>query len=97
MEIEHRLTAVEERSKSNTHRINDLEQKQNDLSDLVGAVSALSEREKKVEDDVKEIKSDVKILTIKPAKRWEDAVKVAISTVIGGVIGYVLFKLGLGG
>ena len=38
IDIEHRLTTVEDRSKSNSHRLDEVEKKQNDLSELVGTV-----------------------------------------------------------
>ena len=47
--IEHRLTEVEERSKSNTHRLEDLEKRQDNLDDLVSVVKVLAVREEAVE------------------------------------------------
>ena len=41
-EHEERLSKVEERSKSNTHRINDLEKRQDNLDELVGTVKVLA-------------------------------------------------------
>ena len=37
-EIEHRLTEVEERSKSNTYRLAEVEKRQDNLDDLVSTV-----------------------------------------------------------
>ena len=95
VKIEHRLTEVEERSKSNTHRINELEKRQDNLDDLVGTVKVLADREKRVEGDVKEIKDDVKSIKDKPAKRWETMVTQIISILVAAVVGFVLAKLGL--
>lgn len=95
MELEHRLTEVEARSKSNTKRLDKVEQKQEDLSELVGTVKVLAEREETVEADVKEIKSDVKDLTNKPAKRWDNLVNQIISIIIAAVAGFLLAKFGL--
>lgn len=94
-EIEHRLTAVEDRSKSNMHRLDKVEKKQEDLSELVGTVKVLVEREETVEADVKEIKTDVKNLTSKPGKRWDNLVNQIISIVIAAVAGFILAKIGL--
>ena len=55
IKIEHRLTEVEERSKSNTHRLDELEKRQDNLDDLVSTVKVLAVREENVENDVKEI------------------------------------------
>ena len=42
--MEHRVTAVEERSKSNTYRLEELERRQDNLETLAGSVAALAER-----------------------------------------------------
>lgn len=93
--IEHRLTEVEERVKSNTKSINELEKRQDDLDELVSTVKVLAVREENVESDVKEIKSDVKSLTNKPAKRWDDFVEKVIWLIAAAVIGFALAHIGL--
>ena len=93
-EFEHRLTEVEERSKSNKHRLDDVEKRQDNLDELVGTVKVLADREERVEDDVKEIKSDVKSLTGKPAKKWDNLVNQVISILVAGVVGFILAKFG---
>lgn len=95
MEHERRMTEIEERSKSNTHRISELESRQDDLEELVGTVKVLAVREEKVESDVREIKGDVKILTSKSGKRWDDLVNQIIIIVVSTIIGFMLAKIGL--
>lgn len=87
MNFEHRLTEVEARTKSNTHRLDNLDE-------LVTAVKVLAVREEAVENDVKEIKSDVKSLTSKPGKMWDSMVEKITLTVVAAVIGYVLAQIG---
>lgn len=94
-EFEHRLTAVEDRSKSNQHRLSKLEQKQDEFGELITSVKVLAEREQNVENDVKEIKDDVKSLTNKPAKRWDKIVELVIAALVSGVAGFILAKIGL--
>ena len=94
-DIEHRLTEVEERSKSNSHRLDDMEKRQDDLDELVSVVKVLAVREENVENDVKEIKSDVKSLTSKPAKRWDSLVNQLITIVVAAIAGFILAKIGL--
>ena len=91
---EHRLTEVEERAKSNTHRLDEVEKRQNNLDELVSTVKVLAFREEKVEKDVSEIKSDVKMLTDKPAKRWESLVEKIILTITAAVVGFILAHFG---
>ena len=96
MDLQHeeRLSKVEERSKSNQHRIDELEKRQDNLDDLVSTVKVLAVREENVENDVKEIKSDVKTLTSKPGQRWASLMDKIILTIAAAVIGFVLAKLG---
>ena len=95
-EIEHdRLTKVEDRSKSNTHRIESLEKRQNDTEKLVTSVAIIAEKQKDMEGDVKEMKCDVKKLIEKPAKRWDGVVEKVLYTVVGAVVAYLLVKMGL--
>ena len=94
-EHEERLSKVEERSKANTHRINDLEKRQDNLDELVGTVKVLAVREENVETDVKEIKNDVKSLTGKSGKRWDGLVDKIIMVVAAAVVGFILAKIGL--
>ena len=94
-EHERRLTQVEERSERNEQRLNAMEKRQDDLDDLVGTVKLLALREENVEKDVKEIKSDVKELASKPAKRWDNLVSQIITLVVAAVVGFLLARIGL--
>ena len=95
LDVEHRLTECEERSKSNTHRLDDVEKRQENLTDLITSVKVLATREERLESDVKEIKKDVKTITEKPAKRWEGLVNQIIYILAAAVIGFVLAKIGM--
>lgn len=93
-DYERRITQVEERSKSNAHRLDDLEKRQDSLDELVGAVQVLAVREENVENDVKEIKNDVKSLTGKSGQRWDNLMDKIITTIAAAIIGFILAKLG---
>ena len=92
--IEHRLTTLEDRAQSNQRRIEDIEKRQDNLDELVSTVKVLAIREESVENDVREIKADVKNLTSKPAKRWEKVVESILTIVVGAVVGFVLAQIG---
>lgn len=97
MDLEHekRLTEVESRSKSNAHRLDDVEKRQDNLDKLVVSVEKLAIKEQTVENDVKEIKSDVKTLTNKSGKRWDSLVDKVILILATAVITFVLSRIGL--
>lgn len=86
----------EQRSKSNAHRIDKLEEQQKQLSDLVSAVAVLAERQNQIGDDVNSIKCEIKVLAEKPAKRWDGVVDKIISAIIAAIMGYALARIGLG-
>lgn len=97
MDLKHeeRLSKVEERAKSNSHRIEEVERRQDNLDKIAGAVEALAVREENVENVVTEIKDDVKGLTSKSAKRWESLVDKALWAIAAAVIAFLLAKIGL--
>ncbi len=94
-EVIEMLVAVSQRSKSNQHRLDELEKRQDDLSELVGVVKVLVDRLGRVEGDVKETRDDVKKLAQKPGKRLDKLWEIIITVVVGAVVGFVLAKLGL--
>lgn len=95
LDIEHRLTTVEDRSKSNTKRLDEVEKRQDNLDELVSTVKVLAVREENVESDVKEIKSDVKSLKDLPGKRWNAVVEKVLLVVVGMIVTFLLTKMGL--
>ena len=96
MDLEHeeRLSKVEERAKSNSHRLDEMEKRQDNLDELVGTVKVLAVREENVENDVKEIKNDVKLLTNKSGQRWDNLVDKIIMVVASAIIGFILAQVG---
>lgn len=95
LDVEHRLTTVEDRSKSNTKRLDEVEKRQDNLDDLVSTVKVLAIREENVETDVKEIKADVKSLKDLPGNRWNAMVEKVLLVIVGMIVTFLLTKLGL--
>ena len=95
VELERRLCAVEDRSKSNSHRLNTVEERQEDMTQLVTSVAAIAQKQMDMDEDVKEIKTEVKAINLKPAKRWEGIVEKAILAAVGVLVAYMAVKLGL--
>lgn len=89
------LSEVNSRSKSNTHRLDEMEKRQDDLEELTSTVKVLAVREENVERDVKEIKADVKQLSEKPLKRGEGIVDKLIYALFAAVLTFLLTKIGI--
>ena len=88
-EVAVKLEAVDNRSKSNAHRISEMEQRQDNLDKLVSSVAVMATEQEHIKDDVKEIKTDVKALTDKPAKRWDGLVDKFILVLVGAFAGWL--------
>ena len=95
VQMEHRLAEVEQRSKSNTHRIDELAREQKALNELATSVALMTQEQKAIKDDVSEVKKDVKTLTNLPAKRWNDLVEKIVWLVIGGAVTALLVQAGV--
>lgn len=104
MDLEHesRLTAVEERAKSNTHRLDKLEESNAVLNRLATSMEVMAERQQHCNESVDTLDSKVSTLDgkvtaleQKPAKRWNGMVDKAIGAAIGIVIAYLLKQLGI--
>ena len=96
IEMERRLTETEQRSKSNTHRIDEVERRQDNLEKLVTSVEVLATRIQTLETTMTEVRTDVRSLIAKPGKNWEtflwECGKLLLAAVIGAVIAYVGLK-----
>lgn len=95
-ELAVKVQRVDDRSKSNAHRLDEVEKKLADNDEMLASIARLDQRQKDMDTDVKEIKADVKALAGKPAKRWEAVVEKALMATVAALVGYVLVRLGLG-
>ena len=97
MDLEHerRLAAVEQRAKSNTHRLDKLEKSTQILNRLATSMEVMAQRQEQVADTVDKLDCKVTALENKPAKRWDALADKAVWSVCAAVIGFILAKLGL--
>ena len=93
--IQAQVASIEARCKSNTHRINDLEEDNRALHQLATSVEVLATKQETIEANVSEIKDDVKSLKAIPGGKWEALVKTILTALAGGLVAYALFRLGL--
>lgn len=93
--IQAKIAEIEARSKSNTHRINDLEEDNRALHQLATSVEVLATKQETIEANISEIKDDVKSLKAIPGGKWEALVKTILTALAGGLVAYALFRLGL--
>ena len=94
-----RLVETEARSKSNTHRLDEMDEKVDTLNRLATAVEVMATEQKHQTETMAEIKTDVNTLGTKvdaiekkPAKRWDGMV----DKVLYGLVGAIVTAMGAG-
>lgn len=95
IEWERFAAAAKEQHKSYELRLAAVEKQQKDITDLVQSVAAIAQHQKDMDSDLKEIKREVKNISLQPAKRWENIVEKAILAAVGALVAYVAVKIGL--
>lgn len=86
LDMEHRMTAVEDRSKSNTLRLNRLEENTAVLNRLATAVEVMATKQDTMNSNVEKLTEKVDSIEGKPAERWDKL----ISSLIGALGGAFL-------
>ena len=94
--VEHRLTAVEDRAKSNQRRIEKLETSTEALNRMASSMEVMAEKQARVADAVDELDGKVTALEAKPARRWDDLVSKLILVAITALVTGLLSRLGIG-
>lgn len=97
MDLEHekRLTAVEERTSANAHRLDALEDTTKTINRLATSMEVMAERQGQVADTVVKLDTKVTHLEAKPGKQWENLIDKALWAVAAAVIACILGRLGL--
>lgn len=90
-----RLVEVEQRSKSNTKRLDEDERKIEDIHSLALSIRDIATEVKLMREDLNKIDKRVLAIEDKPSKRMDLIWGYVMSALIGGIIGYILIKLGL--
>lgn len=89
-EIAIHVQQIEDRARSNTKRLDKLEQRQDNLDKLISAVAGMQKDLEHTQGDVQEIKGDVKAMMETPKKRWDTVISVIITAIVSAIIGAAL-------
>lgn len=94
-----KLVEVDARSKSNTHRLDKMEEEFEALNKLATAMEVMANEQKHIaetittmEDNLDTLKREVKTIEEKPAKRWDGMV----DKVLYGLVGAIVTAMGAG-
>lgn len=89
------LVECEQRSKSNTHRIDKLEANYEALTKLTTSVEVMATKLDTMSENLKAFSAKVEEQAAKPGKRWETVVEKIIILLVGGIVAFVLARIGL--
>lgn len=89
LEFAEKLVELDQRSKSNTHRLEAVEKNQEALNQIATSVAVMAEQQKNISKKVDDIDNKVDAIESKPAKRWESIVDKLIWLVAGAFAAWV--------
>lgn len=83
------LAKMEQRSRSNTRRIDKLEQSTDALTRLATSVEVMATKQDSMADTLDRLDGKVETLEGKPAKRWESLVEKALLVLAGAFVAWL--------
>lgn len=97
MDLEHekRLADVENRAKSNTKRLDKLEESTEAINKLATSVEVMATKQDGIVTTLERLDTKVENIEAKPAKRWENIVEKVIVAVVAALVGAALAHFGL--
>lgn len=90
-----KLAETEARSKSNTHRIDKLEQSTEAINRLATSVEVMATKQDTMNGNLDKIAGKVEQIEAEPGKRWKSVVEKVTLLVVAAVVGYILARVGL--
>lgn len=96
MELEKTQAAAEEQHKTLFRRVENLEKEQKTMQAFAVSLEKLANAVGSTEKKVDGLCKDVEAIKAKPGKRWETLAMDVLKVVVGGLVGFLLVKLGLG-
>ena len=85
-----RVNEAIQQAKSAHRRLDRLEEEVNDLHKLTEAVAVTASNVSRLQEDVTEMKEDVKALAALPAKRWDAVIGYVMAALISGIVGVMI-------
>lgn len=94
-EIARELQANKDLANRNEARIKKLEDGQRDIRDLTKSVSEMVSEQKHMNIELTEVRTDVKQIKEKPAKKWDSVTDKILMLIIAAIVAWMLNQIGL--
>lgn len=89
LEFAEKLVEIDQRSKSNTHRLEAVEKNQEALNQIATSVAVMAEQQKNISKKVDDIDNKVGAIESKPAKRWDSMMDKLIAALVGAFLAWL--------
>lgn len=94
-ELEKALIKVDERSKSNTKRLNEVDAEMKENNSLVTAIKELAIETKYMREDLNETIQRLSKLESKDADKWDKFKWILVAGIVTLVLGFIAVQIGL--
>lgn len=95
IDIEHRLTVVEDRASSNTRRLNEHDEAIKENTNLISAIKELAIETKYMREDINETISRLDKLESKDGDKWEKFKWLIVAGLVSILLGYIAVSIGI--
>ena len=95
VEFAQKLAELEARGKSNTRRLDKLEELTEVVHELATTMKLMAEKQERTAETVDRLDTKLTALEQEPAKRWKAVVEKVILTVVAALVGFVLAQIGI--
>lgn len=94
LELVRQVQAIDDRSKSNTKRLDAMEKTTAAINDLASSMKVMVLKQDTMNANVEKLTGDVETLKAEPGKRWKFVVEKAVYFVVAAIMGFILAKFG---
>ena len=95
--LQRELAELTARCKSNTHRLDKLEENEEAVRSLATSVAVMAQKQGRMAAQMEKIALDVEEMKLSPGRRWTAAAEKVLFAVLSALVGFVLAKLGIAG
>lgn len=95
VEFAQHLAEIDARSKSNTKRLDRLEELTETVHELATTMKLLADKQERTAETVERLDTKLSAMEQEPAKRWKAVVEKVLMTVVAALVGFVMAKLGI--
>lgn len=96
IEMDEKLIRHGEQIKTAFNQIDDVRMLSDSVHKLATATEVMATAQKTIEKKVDRVAGELEEIKEKPARNWENAVRLVFELALAAVVGWVLVKMGLG-